>query len=111
MYVSPGMPRKFRLCHKKQHYPSSTSLTVSVPLSAICLSGGQDQDDCASLPVSLPLSMYTRGDVQSLECLKDRTVQAGLLPHGMYKALILGATDNLHDSYRYMYIHCTHRLG
>ena len=82
------MPRKFRLCVKKQHYPSSTSLTVSIPLSTICLSGGQDQDDCASLPLSLPLRMYTGGDVQSLELLQDRSVQAGLLPYGMYKALI-----------------------
>ena len=103
------MPRKFRLCHKKKHYPSSTSLTVSVPLSTICLSGGQDQDDCTSLPVSLPLSMYTRGDVQSLECLKDRSVQAGLLPNGMYKALTLVTIDNSHDAYRY--IHCMYRLG
>lgn len=93
------MPIKFRLCHKKQHYPSSTSLTESVPLSTIYLCSGHNQDEYTSLPVSLPLLMYIRGDIQSLESLEDRSVQAVLLPHGMYKALTLVTIDNLHDIY------------
>ena len=83
LHDSPGMPRKFRLSQRKKHYSSSSSLTVSIPLSAISLPSGHRDEVCTSLPMSLPLSVYVCGDVQSLEYLADRIMHARLLPSGM----------------------------
>ena len=98
------MPRKFTLCHKKKHYPSSTSLLVSVPLSTVCLSGGQDQDDCM-LPISLHISMYTGGDVESLERLEDRSVLSRRLTTWYVQTI-----DSSYNRQFTWYIHSTCRL-
>lgn len=87
------MGRKFRLHHKKKHYHPS-SLVVSIPLSAISVlkvtipldALQAPEDDTTTLPVSLPLLLYTTGIVKSLDLLLGRILRAGLLPH--YESLL-----------------------
>ncbi len=82
------MGRKFGLHHKKQKY-GTTSLVVSIPRSTVSVATipmdtlpNPGRDDGDVLPISLPLSLYTTGSVQSLDLLQDRIMQAGLLPPG-----------------------------
>ncbi len=82
------MGRKFRLHHKKQKY-GTTSLVVSIPRSAVSVATipmgtlpNPGHDDADVLPISLPLSSYTAGSVQSLDLLQGRIMQARLLPPG-----------------------------
>ena len=86
------MGRKFRLYHKMKHYHPS-SLVVSIPLSAISVLKvtipldplQAPEDDATTLPVSLPLLLYTTGIVKSLDLLLGRILRARLLPQGIYK--------------------------
>ena len=74
---------KFRLHHKKKHYHPS-SLVVSIPLSAISVlkvtipldALQPPEDDTTTLPVSLPLLLYTTGIVKSLDLLLGRILRA-----------------------------------
>lgn len=83
------MGRKFRLHHKKNMF-GVKSLTVSIPRDSVVVttpllpSECNDDTKAASLPISLPIALYTAGIVESLSSLLHRTEQAGLLPTGIY---------------------------
>ena len=87
------MGRKFRLHHKKNMY-SVKSLTVSIPrdsvrITALSACSECEEDDTAasmSTTLSLPITHYTTGIVNSLCSLHSRTQQLALLPTGMMTA-------------------------
>ena len=56
-------------------------LKVTIPLDAL----QAPEDDTTTLPVSLPLLLYTTGIVKSLDLLLGRILRARLLPQGIYK--------------------------
>ena len=84
------MGRKFRLHHKKNMY-SVKSLTVSIPRDKVRITvprahSEREKDDTAtsmSLTLSLPITLYATGIVNSLCSLHHRTQQLKVLPTGM----------------------------
>ena len=68
-------------------YPLSaiSVLKVTIPLDALQAL----KDDTTTLPVSLPMLLYTTGIVKSLDLLLGRILQAGLLPQGILHISII----------------------